>query len=197
MLATQHILLALFWMLYGFLHSLLAADFVKQKMYAAMKSAYKYYRILYSLFAAATLAALVWYNFSITTSVLWKASYILQIVAALMAVIGLYMMAVCIKKYFLELSGVDVFIKKTVTQHLQVSGMHKFIRHPLYAGTLLFIWSIVFWNISLSNLISAICITIYTRIGIYFEEKKLVEQFGDSYSNYAKKIPMLIPKFRL
>lgn len=184
-------------MLYGFLHSLLAADFVKQKMYAAMKSAYKYYRILYSLFAAATLAALVWYNFSITTSVLWKASYILQIVAALMAVIGLYMMAVCIKKYFLELSGVDVFIKKTVTQHLQVSGMHKFIRHPLYAGTLLFIWSIVFWNISLSNLISAICITIYTRIGIYFEEKKLVEQFGDSYSNYAKKIPMLIPKFRL
>ena len=48
---------------------------------------------------------------------------------------------------------------------------------------------------SLSNLISCSCITVYTIIGIYFEEKKLVKDFGESYIQYRDETPMLIPKF--
>ncbi len=35
---------------------------------------------------------------------------------------------------------------------------------------------------------------LYVRIGIYFEEKKLVKEFGDIYNKYKLQVPMLIPK---
>jgi protein-S-isoprenylcysteine O-methyltransferase Ste14 len=33
-------------------------------------------------------------------------------------------------------------------------------------------------------------------VGIKFEEKKLLIEFGNSYKNYSTKVPMLIPNFK-
>ena len=69
------------------------------------------------------------------------------------------------------------------------------IRHPLYLGIIVFLWGWFGFSGLLASLISAIALSIYIRIGIYFEEKKLVEQFGKQYQEYQKKVPMLIPRF--
>ncbi len=98
------------------------------------------------------------------------------------------------KKYFADLSGIDALTGKTATQHLETTGVHALVRHPLYTVTILFVWSLFLWQPLISNVISCICITIYTRIGIYFEEKKLVRLFGKHYQLYQVKVPMLIPK---
>jgi methanethiol S-methyltransferase len=45
----------------------------------------------------------------------------------------------------------------------------------------------------LSLLIANSIITVYTLIGIGLEEKKLVNEFGESYSNYQASVPKLIP----
>jgi len=98
------------------------------------------------------------------------------------------------KKFFFELSGADVFLKTKRSEELLKTSLYNYVRHPLYTATLLFIWSIFFLNPSLSNIVSCTCITVYTIVGIYFEEKKLIKDFGESYIQYRAATPMLIPK---
>lgn len=98
------------------------------------------------------------------------------------------------KKYFADLSGIDALMGKKAVPHLETIGIHALVRHPLYTVTIAFVWSLFLWQPLLSNVISCICITLYTRIGIYFEEKKLVQLFGIDYQLYQITVPMLMPK---
>lgn len=93
----------------------------------------------------------------------------------------------------MNLSGVDVLLKQQKPPLLEQSGLHRFVRHPLYSGTLLFIWALFLLFPWLSNLIACVVITVYTLVGIHMEEQKLMLQFGDTYRRYAAATPMLIP----
>jgi protein-S-isoprenylcysteine O-methyltransferase Ste14 len=37
-------------------------------------------------------------------------------------------------------------------------------------------------------------LTIYILIGIYFEERKLLREFGQQYADYKSTTPMLLPR---
>jgi protein-S-isoprenylcysteine O-methyltransferase Ste14 len=47
---------------------------------------------------------------------------------------------------------------------------------------------------TLANLASALCIFLYLPLGIYLEEKKLIQQYGDRYIQYKKEVPAILPK---
>lgn len=159
-----------------------------------MRSAFRFYRLIYSLLAFAILSYILYLNFYIQSVLLWENFMFQKIFAAVTAAAGLIVMAICIRKYFFDLSGIDVFFKRRVNVSLQVNGLNKYVRHPLYAGTLLFAWSFFLWQPLLSNFISCVFMSSYTLIGIYFEERRLVKTFGEDYKNYASKVPMLIPR---
>ncbi len=191
----KYIGLIVAWLLFGLLHSLLAGGRFKQLVHSRMKSGYRFYRIIYSFFATISLIAVLWYHFSINTILLWNNSVAEKTAAIILSIPAIIVIAISIKKYFLDLSGINVFIKSypVQNQQLELTGLRKYVRHPLYFGTLLFVWCFFVWKPSLSNLISSICITLYTRVGVYFEERKLVKEFGDEYKSYIKKVPMLVP----
>ena len=114
--------------------------------------------------------------------------------------IGGGMMAICIRKYFFNLSGVDVFFKKKISGSLtlEVNGLHRLTRHPLYLGTLLFAWGFFLAWPYPQHLIANVVMTIYVMIAIGWEEKKLVQEYGNAYKEYAEKVPRLIPwKFKM
>jgi protein-S-isoprenylcysteine O-methyltransferase Ste14 len=50
---------------------------------------------------------------------------------------------------------------------------------------------------SINSLIVYLALTAYILIGIVFEERKLLREFGDDYRNYRSVTPMLIPGRRL
>jgi len=160
-----------------------------------MGKGFKYYRLIYSLIAAVMVAYILYLNFTIHKVELWRPPLIEKIFAAVVGVAGLSIMLICIHKYFFDLSGIDVFFKKKTVNQLEINGLNKYVRHPLYSSTLLFAWSFFFWQPVLSNLISVFVITAYTIIGAYFEERKLLKTFGDDYKNYAVKVPMMLPRF--
>jgi protein-S-isoprenylcysteine O-methyltransferase Ste14 len=190
----SHIILLLFWIIFSVLHSLFAADSWKKKMQLFMKLNYKFYRIVYSCFALITLIIVSAYNFYIPSFLLWNITIAERIIAiACMLTCGAVMLLFT-KRFFFDLSGADVFKKQPVSRQLIKTDLYKYVRHPLYSATLGFVWSIFFYNPLLSNLISSVCITIYTLIGIYLEEKKLVYEFGEHYISYRSQTPMLIPK---
>lgn len=189
----QHWQLLIAWILYCAVHSLLAENTVKNFVQKFMRISVRYYRPVYSVFAFVTLALLLWFQFSMKSPWLFAVNIYAFLPGTIMTLTGLTIMIVCINKYFYEMSGLQAIKNLQATNTLQQSGFHKYVRHPLYLGTLLFIWGLLFIFPLLSNLIAAVIITVYVLTGIRLEEKKLRLQFGDSYVEYAKRVRMLIP----
>ena len=46
---------------------------------------------------------------------------------------------------------------------------------------------------SRNSLVFYLGVTLYVLIGAYFEERKLLRNFGESYADYKQKTPFLIP----
>ena len=106
---------------------------------------------------------------------------------------GIFVMYLSFKNYDLkEFVGTD-FQNKNQPE-LITEGLSEFVRHPLYVGILLFIWGSFGFFATEMYLTTALFLSIYVRIGIYFEEKKLVRTFGKKYEEYQKNVPMLIPR---
>lgn len=193
MFIINHIILVALWLLFGILHSVLAAEWVKRFMQRRLGRKYKYYPFTYSVFAAITLTGILIFQLNMQSKLLYVAPRWVNMLLWLPVLAGLLIMAVVIKKYFFSLSGVSVFYKHQPPVVLEQGGLNRYVRHPLYFGTLLFVWALFFVFPYLSNLLACIVITLYTVIGAMFEEKKLVKQFGEQYVLYRKKVPMLIP----
>ena len=194
-MTSEHVLLAVLWMLYGIVHSVLANTTVKRRIQQNLGAYYKYYRLTYNLIAFAGLIAIVLFQVSIDSIPLFKPNKFSDILGGLITVSGALLMFICIKKYFAGFSGLHSFWKEEAPDQLIMSGVHRFVRHPLYLGTFAFIWGLVILFPTLSLLISNSVITIYTLIGIQFEERKLLAAFGDQYREYQRKVPKIIPKF--
>jgi protein-S-isoprenylcysteine O-methyltransferase Ste14 len=188
----SHIILAMLWIIYCALHSLLASDWAKKLLRRQVKH-YKYYRLWYTLFAFVFLVFLLYYQVSMPTQHLFLVTRMLLISGGLISVSGLVLMIICIHKYFMNLSGLRSLFIENFSNELQITGIHKYIRHPLYLGTFAFIWGLFLLLPYLSLLIANGIITVYTLIGIGLEEKKLVNEFGESYSSYKASVPKLIP----
>ncbi|MCW3087124.1 MAG: hypothetical protein JWQ78_510 [Sediminibacterium sp.] len=193
MASVQYIYLVVAWFLFGAVHSILASGAVKRVAMRRMKGYYKFYRISYSLIATVSLLIVLRYHFLCDGPLLWNMPWIQGALAFIAAIAGLVIMAICIRKYFLDLSGIDALLGVIRPPVLQLGGMHRYVRHPLYSGTLLFVWAIFFGYPYLNNLISCICMSLYTVTGMYFEEKKLVLEFGEPYQEYQKTVPALVP----
>ena len=70
-------------------------------------------------------------------------------------------------------------------------GPYRLVRHPLYLG-----WFFAFWatpTMTVAHLFFAVVTAAYIVVAIQLEEKDLVDALGESYAQYRKQVPMLIP----
>ena len=186
------------WVLYCLLHSIMATTVFKKRIQILFGKSYRYYRLFYNLFAVVTLALILLYQISFTSSLIFIPNLITSIAGITITALGAWVMTICIAKYFKQESGFLWLNPEASTEktELYISGIHEFVRHPLYLGTLVFIWGLFIVFPSVVNLVAVSIITIYTLIAIQFEEQKLIAEFGDAYKEYKKKVPMIIPKFK-
>ncbi len=72
-------------------------------------------------------------------------------------------------------------------------GIYKYVRHPVYTGTLLRTFAIPIYTTSLLGFLFALTgIPLFNyRIGV--EEKMLIKEFGDEYLEYSKKTWKVFP----
>ena len=185
------------WVVFCVLHSVFASGAVKRKTAMAWPGLAPFYRIAYTLFAFLSLAAVVGYQIGMESPLVYRTGPILRVAGGVVLALGLVVMAVCIKKYFLSLSGLKSLFHKIPAGSLMVSGVHRIVRHPLYSGTFLAIWGFFILLPLLSLLIANVVITGYTLLALRYEEAKLLDQFGDDYATYRRQVPPIIPSFRV
>lgn len=190
---NKELLLLILWTGFALLHSMLAATWFKKIMQKLLKKQFVYYRFLYSSFALLSLIIVMYYYFSIQSALVWQPPLAEKIAGIITGLAGLIIMLICARIYFAEMMGLYAFAKKTENIGLVQTGLHKYMRHPLYTGTLLFMWAFFIYQPSVKNIVTCGANTIYVLIGIHLEERKLITSFGDAYRKYAAKTPMLIP----
>ncbi len=190
---SPYFTLIIVWVIFGLVHSVLASGTVKRGMTKIMGNGIKYYRAICFLVIAITLVFLIHYHFEAINTILWRPHWIEKIFAILFILSGFVVMVIFTWKYFLDLSGIGVILGIERPVVLQETGLHAYVRHPLYAGAIFFMWGAFLGYPYMNNLVSAICLTIYALIGIYFEERKLVAEYGDQYKQYQARVPVLLP----
>jgi protein-S-isoprenylcysteine O-methyltransferase Ste14 len=191
------ILLAVF--SYGLLHTLLASKKVKAFINNRFGSkTEQWYRLAYNLIAVFTLLPILLLPIIFPDKEIYRIHFpwiILTMAIQLSAVIFLFL--------GLRQTGITSFIglrqlllpEDISPPRLVTGGLYRYVRHPLYTAGLVIIWliPIMTWNL----LALIIGLSAYIIIGAYFEERKLLMDFGDAYADYRRHTPMLVPGMRL
>ena len=73
----------------------------------------------------------------------------------------------------------------------KMSGFYKIVRHPIQTGVLIGVWAVPVSTAS--HLVFAAGISAYIFIGLYFEEKDLIQEFGETYLDYMQRVKRVIP----
>jgi protein-S-isoprenylcysteine O-methyltransferase Ste14 len=123
--------------------------------------------------------------------------------AARLCVVGLYLFGWALLLYTTFLiDHFDLFGLKQVWRRLwerpyrapvfRTPSLYKLVRHPLYIG-----WLTIFWaapTMTVAHLVFAVATTAYILIAIRWEERDLEAAFGEAYSDYKRRTPMLVPR---
>jgi protein-S-isoprenylcysteine O-methyltransferase Ste14 len=74
---------------------------------------------------------------------------------------------------------------------LRIEGPYKYSRHPVYFFSIVFL--VMRPVMTLTYFIIVVIFVMYFYIGSVFEEKRLIEKFGEAYMNYQKSVSRIIP----
>ena len=181
--------------LWGVVHSFLASHLAKDLFHLKV-GGMDFYRLAYNIFAAIGFLPILYLMATLPDQLAYEVpapwSWVMlggQLLSAVLLVTAF------LQTDALSFVGLRQLFEEEKSGTLVTRGLYRVVRHPLYTFGLLFIWLTP--TVSQNSLTVYIGATIYTLIGAYFEERKLLRDFGDDYAAYKKKTPMLIPGLML
>ncbi len=182
--------------LWGVLHSLLAAPPTKQRLRRRFgPNADRGYRLFYNGFAAVTLLPVFAIPARVPGLTLYQIPSPWVFLTTALQILALLAIAwVVLKTGVLNFLGLRQLLSPHASEsaRLQVSGFYRWVRHPLYTAGLVFIW--LSPVMTTSTLALYLGLTLYIVIGSRYEERQLIAEFGESYLEYRLRVPALIPR---
>lgn len=187
--------------LFGLSHTILAGNKFKKTITEKRGNQIAFYRLFFNVSSVIIALALlgiapkphyVLYDLQFPFDIIIFAVQVLSLILLIWATkyidVGEFIGTSQIKRYF---NGTYNVKNLDEDKTLIIKGPFKYVRHPIYFGSIVFLgarptmdlfyFSLFFYSV------------IYFYIGSIFEERKLVEEFGEKYRKYQKTVPRLFP----
>jgi protein-S-isoprenylcysteine O-methyltransferase Ste14 len=179
--------------LWGLVHSLLASMSFKNLLRKTLGDGFmKFYRALYNLFAVMSIAPILYLLVSLPNLILYQVpvpwKYMLL---AGQGISALFLLIAVLQTDLLSFAGLRQLIEAEKPGKLVTGGLYRIVRHPLYTFSLLILW--LSPSMTMNSFVVYSALTTYVLIGIVFEERKLLREFGNDYANYKLATPLLLP----
>jgi len=183
--------------LFGFQHSVMARRSFKERWTRFIPRSLE--RSTYVLAATACVALLLWQWRPILQPIVWQVETPVG-VTALRALsfggFGLALLSTVLINHF-ELFGLRQVWSRLRSREIPASRfvtpfLYRYVRHPLYLGFIVGFWATPV--MTLGHLLFAVLGTLYILIGIAFEERDLIAQYGARYRAYREQVGMLVPR---
>lgn len=198
-MAERYVLLAILWLSWCLLHSLLIARFVTRFLRRLPEGITRYYRLAYTITALSTLLPLIVYTRYLQDEIVfvWQGGWVLVRFCLLGISCGAFyggarrydmgyflgLRQIISRKAHALLSENEDFTRK---------GVFGITRHPWYLGSLILLWSVLpVYHVS--TFITAVILSLYLVVGTILEERKIIAEFGESYRAYQQEVSMLVP----
>ena len=190
-MSILYIILSL--LLWGVIHSLLASNTFKAWLTKLLgKLLMRGYRLFYNAFSLLSFLPILYLVAVLPDELLYAvpapiscAMLLGQGVAAVLLLVGV------LQTDTLSFVGLRQLFEEEKPAKFVTGGLYRLVRHPLYTAGLLFLW--LSPQVTVNSFTLYVAATIYILIGAYFEERKLMREFGAAYAEYKSKTPMLIP----
>ncbi len=154
-------------------------------------------RSTYVVFASAALALLCW-QWRPITQVVWFVDGVTAMAITLVSFMGfgIVLLSTFLISHF-HLFGLTQGMTRLMglkekPAHFTTPMFYKWVRHPLYVGFIIAFWATPMMTVG--HLVFAIATTGYIFIGIFLEERDLVNEFGERYLTYRRHVGMVVPK---
>lgn len=192
--AAALILLAL--AIWGAVHSWLASLTVKTLARQTLGQPWmRAYRLAYNIVALLTLLPVLAVPAVLPDQTLYTIPFPwVLLTLAVQAAAGLILLIGLLQTGLWSFLGLQQLLapEGEVPARLVVSGLYRWVRHPLYTAGLVIIWLTPV--MTRNALILIIGMTVYLIIGAWFEERKLLHEFGSAYQEYRRQTPFLLPR---
>jgi protein-S-isoprenylcysteine O-methyltransferase Ste14 len=192
----------MFWLIlsiivWGIVHSVTASLGFKESLRRTFGTGFmKFYRLLYNTFSLVSFVPILYMAAVLPTQSLYRVptpwNYLMLAGQGLSA---LLLLVAVLQTDTLSFVGLRQLVEEEKPGKLVTNGFYQYMRHPLYTFGLLLLW--LSPSVSVNSFVLYVSLTIYILVGAYFEEKKLLREFGKEYADYKSVTPMIIPGLKL
>lgn len=181
--------------IWGVMHSVTASHFFKDMMRGMVGAdGMRLYRLGYNVFSVLSFAPILYLAWTLPNQPLYDVPAPWRyVMVGGQAVSLLLLFAAFLQTDALSFVGLRQLFGagEQAAGQLVTRGLYRAVRHPLYTFSMAFLW--LSPSVSQNSFALYLGITLYFVIGAYFEERKLLRDFGDAYADYKRRTPMLIP----
>ncbi|MEM9765190.1 MAG: NnrU family protein [Pseudomonadota bacterium] len=180
--------------LFGVLHSLLAREHVKSRLHRLLPPAAE--RSTYVVQSSLCLALAMWL-WQPMDAAIWHLEGLTRAITYALFGIGT---GIVLWSTFL-IDHFELFGLRQIWSHLtgrempepvfRTPALYRIVRHPMQSGVVILLFAAP--QMTAGHLLFAGTLTAYVLVGLHFEERALLRQFGARYAAYRAAVPMLIP----
>ncbi|AUM13843.1 methyltransferase family protein [Ketobacter alkanivorans] len=178
--------------LFGLQHSIMARPFFKRAFNAWFTPASERSTYVWSSGVTLMIILALWQPVEGT---LWQAQSLLSQVAlwSLFALGWGYLFAATFSINHWDLFGLRqmwfaINDREYVSPEFKENWMYRYSRHPIMLGALIGMWCVP--EMTASKFVLTAFLTLYVFVGVSFEEKDLIREFGQRYLEYKQRVGM-------
>ncbi len=172
---------------FAFVHSLMAAESIKNRVPLSEKN----YRLLYNTVSVLTFLPFFhfWLFNRAKSDVLFQVSGFGALSLLFLKLVGLVIFAIA----FYQAGVLEFLGLREQRTRVVDSGLYGMVRHPQYLGGIIFLWASP--ELRALDIECYALVTLYLIVGGWLEERKLIKQLK-GYEEYRRRVPFLIPRLR-